>query len=524
MVLLNTKQSFPESLNDIHNHLKRYPHHSILKSQPSLWSIDDRLKTDSLSLRRLSTNDSMPSLTKSETAYSSDSTFDHRRHCVLQEWLMTEKAYLADLELIQEIYMNPHVFSQSESRQIFLNLPEIILFSREWIVAMETHLSVGALCNTMMHTMEQVYTEFCIKHQDSLQRLHVMIHTQPLIHRFIKQSNKQLSGRTTCWDLESLLIKPVQRILKYPLLIKELIQSTPKQHEDYDQLILALHNIKQIANQINETKRRKDFVEQLIHPKHKNNVRWNKGYLSKEKHLIYHLHKKLNRKKNKVICQTHDSQFDALYHTFQQKQALAHELKQAIEDWLLSIRENVEALSCLVDNLESIYDDSDGIGLRSIQSLKSLVAHLEAYPWATFVQHNIYRQMDDYLKTFRNPEQVIQKRKKALVAYDTMLYSTKTSDEKELHVSYSVYCSLNQVLLDELPVFFKLCDAYFDILLQDFATLQSSFYRFQQTEWKVLTAELPFGRDHGWSSIQDGYLHSLKRLQIRLNEIQSIRQ
>ena len=128
--------------------------------------------------------------------------------------------------------------------------------------------------------------------------------------------------------------------------------------------------------------------------------------------------------------------------------------------------------------------------------------------------------MDDYLKTFRNPEQVIQKRKKALVAYDTMLYSTKTSDEKELHVSYSVYCSLNQVLLDELPVFFKLCDAYFDILLQDFATLQSSFYRFQQTEWKVLTAELPFG----WSSIQDGYLHSLKRLQIRLNEIQLIRQ
>ncbi|KAI8377071.1 Dbl homology domain-containing protein [Choanephora cucurbitarum] len=499
MVLLNTKQSFPESLHDIHNHLKRYPHHSILKSQPSLWSIDDRLKTDSLSLRRLSTNDSMPSLTKSETAYSSDSTLDHRRHCVLQEWLMTEKAYLADLELIQEIYMNPHVFSQSESRQIFLNLPEIILFSRQWIVAMETHL-VGALCNTMMHTMKQVYTEFCIKHQDSLQRLQTMIHTQPLMHRFIKQCNKQLSGRTTCWDLESLLIKPVQRILKYPLLMKELIQSTPQQHEDYDQLILALHNIKQIANQINETKRRKDFVEQLIHPKHK--------------------HNKLNRKKNKVICQTHDSQFDALYHTFQQKQSLAHELKQAMEDWLLSIKGNIEALSSLVNSLASIYDDSDGIGLRSIQSLKSLVAHLEAYPWATFVQHNIYRQMDEYLKTFRNPEQVIQKRQKALIAYDTMLYSTKTSDEKELHTSYSVYCSLNQVLLDELPVFFRLCDSYFDILLQDFAALQSSFYRFQQTEWKVLTAELPFG----WSSIQDGYLHSLKRLQIRLNEIQLIRQ
>jgi hypothetical protein len=29
-----------------------------------------------------------------------------------------------------------------------------------------------------------------------------------------------LQGRTGAWDLGSLLIKPVQRILKYPLLIK----------------------------------------------------------------------------------------------------------------------------------------------------------------------------------------------------------------------------------------------------------------------------------------------------------------
>lgn len=29
-----------------------------------------------------------------------------------------------------------------------------------------------------------------------------------------------MQGRTTCWDLSSLLIKPVQRVLKYPLLLR----------------------------------------------------------------------------------------------------------------------------------------------------------------------------------------------------------------------------------------------------------------------------------------------------------------
>ncbi|KAI8348859.1 Dbl homology domain-containing protein [Blakeslea trispora] len=506
MVLLNTKQSFPESLNDIHQHLKRYPHHTILKSQPSLWSITD-IKSDSLSLRRLSTNDSMPSLSTSETAYSSDSTLDHRRLCVIQEWLMTEKAYLADLELTQEIYMNPNIFSKTEIRQIFLNLPEIMVLCREWISAMEKpSVLIGALCNTMMERIEQTYTEFCTKHQDGLQRLHEMTSTQPLLHRFLVQCNKQLVGRTGCWDLESLLIKPVQRILKYPLLIKELIQSTSKQHEDFDQLTMALYNMKQVANRINETKRRKDLVEQLIHPKAKTN-------------LMHHIHKKLNRKKHPLVCQTQDSRFDAVYHAFQQKQALAYQFRQGIEDWLMSIEANNQALSSLVRDLELIYDDSDGIGLRSIQSLKSLVVHFESYPWEAYVQRKIFKQIQDYLKTFKNPSQVIQKRKKALIAYDTMLYSTKTANEKELHASYSTYHSLNQVLLDELPSFLALCDTYFEIILQDFAKLQSSFYLFQKTEWKALTAELPFGQDHAWSSIESGYLRSLQRLQIRLNEI-----
>ena len=40
------------------------------------------------------------------------------------------------------------------------------------------------------------------------------------IKEFFKSCQSQLQGRTGAWDLGSLLIKPVQRVLKYPLLIK----------------------------------------------------------------------------------------------------------------------------------------------------------------------------------------------------------------------------------------------------------------------------------------------------------------
>ena len=42
-----------------------------------------------------------------------------------------------------------------------------------------------------------------------------------MTHVIIMQGcQAQMQGKTTSWDLGSLLIKPVQRVLKYPLLLR----------------------------------------------------------------------------------------------------------------------------------------------------------------------------------------------------------------------------------------------------------------------------------------------------------------
>jgi hypothetical protein len=66
-------------------------------------------------------------------------------------------------------------------------------------------------------------------------------------------------GDIQAWDLVSLLIKPVQRVLKYPLLVDKLVESTADSHPDYKAAHKAKDVMSKVAQDINEFKRRKDL-------------------------------------------------------------------------------------------------------------------------------------------------------------------------------------------------------------------------------------------------------------------------
>lgn len=70
-----------------------------------------------------------------------------------------------------------------------------------------------------------------------------------------------LRGCTNYIDLGSFLIKPVQRVMRYPLLLMELLGATPESHPDRAPLAAAVLAVKEINCNINESKRRKDLGE-----------------------------------------------------------------------------------------------------------------------------------------------------------------------------------------------------------------------------------------------------------------------
>lgn len=101
------------------------------------------------------------------------------------------------------------------------------------------------------------------KHHKSIQFVH---REQNEVHHVLFLMFSSLNviffrGKPNLLDMGSLLIKPVQRIMKYPLLLAELWNATPTDHPDNRPLQEALTTVKVINININEFKRRKDIGE-----------------------------------------------------------------------------------------------------------------------------------------------------------------------------------------------------------------------------------------------------------------------
>ena len=66
-------------------------------------------------------------------------------------------------------------------------------------------------------------------------------------------------------------MKPIQRVCKYPLLLKELLNLTPEDHPDYGNLKKAIERLGTVTITINEGKRHEenqrktmDIVKKLV--------------------------------------------------------------------------------------------------------------------------------------------------------------------------------------------------------------------------------------------------------------------
>ena len=107
--------------------------------------------------------------------------------------------------------------------------------------------------------MLRVYQYTHISHVRVLYLMPLKNHTHNECFEFLFNCRSE----TQAWDLQSLLIKPVQRVLKYPLLLDKLVASTSAKHPDHTAVHNARDAISQVAQDINEIKRRKDLGEQM---------------------------------------------------------------------------------------------------------------------------------------------------------------------------------------------------------------------------------------------------------------------
>jgi hypothetical protein len=111
--------------------------------------------------------------------------------------------------------------------------------------------------------MEPQYMLYITHHPAALAHLSSLPQTPALAayHNTTRALAQQLSH---AWDLPSLLIKPVQRLLKYALLLHAIIEETPDSHGDKDNLRRAKAMVEDVSRAINEGQRRREIVKEVF--------------------------------------------------------------------------------------------------------------------------------------------------------------------------------------------------------------------------------------------------------------------
>ena len=220
--------------------------------------------------------------------------------------------------------------------------------------------SIGRAFVTHVETMEKVYSDY-LKNHDAANKKLQTLQRNPKVAIWLKECREWASDLTAAWDLDSLLVKPVQRILKYPLLLSELIDSTPEDHPDRAYLMNALDEVTKISVRINEMKKRADLVGQVV------------GRKRKESDVRTGLSKAFGRRTEKFRQQVglsdlfEDKEYDALSQKFGdnffQLQVVMRDAEtytQEAQGSMDNFAEYVAAIEAFIDVSSTSYSELEG--------------------------------------------------------------------------------------------------------------------------------------------------------------------
>ncbi|XP_036023134.1 rho guanine nucleotide exchange factor 4 isoform X3 [Onychomys torridus] len=197
---------------------------------------------------------------------------DQMRTNVINEILSTERDYIKHLRDICEGYVRQcrkreDMFSEEQLRTIFGNIEDIYRCQKAFVKALEQrfnterpHLSELGACFLEHQADFQIYSEYCNNHPNACVELSRLTKLSKYVYFF---EACRLLQRMIDISLDGFLLTPVQKICKYPLQLAELLKYTHPQHRDFKNVEAALHAMKNVAQLINERKRRLENIDKI---------------------------------------------------------------------------------------------------------------------------------------------------------------------------------------------------------------------------------------------------------------------
>ncbi|XP_015222472.1 guanine nucleotide exchange factor VAV2 isoform X5 [Lepisosteus oculatus] len=193
-------------------------------------------------------------------------TEDDKRNCCLLEIQETETKYYRTLEDIEKNYMIPlkQVLSPQEMDAIFVNLEDLIKVHFALLRAIDMTVAAGGngLGKVFLDFKERllIYGQYCSHMENAQKTLDSLIVTREDVKMKVEECTMKVQEGK--FKLQDLLVVPMQRVLKYHLLLKELVGHSADRPER-QQLKEALEAMQDLAMYINEVKRDNETLKKI---------------------------------------------------------------------------------------------------------------------------------------------------------------------------------------------------------------------------------------------------------------------
>uniref|UniRef100_A0A671MYT6 Pleckstrin homology domain-containing family G member 3-like n=1 Tax=Sinocyclocheilus anshuiensis TaxID=1608454 RepID=A0A671MYT6_9TELE len=187
---------------------------------------------------------------------------------VVMEIIETERMYVRDLRSIVEDYL-AHIIDSGDLPikpeqvcALFGNIEDIYEFNSELLQSLDmcdNDPVAIARCFVIKREYFDIYSQYCTNYPNSVAALTDCMRNKTLA-KFFRERQAALKRSL---PLGSYLLKPVQRILKYHLLLQEIAKHFDPEEEGYEVVEEAIYTMTGVAWYINDMKRKHEHAVRL---------------------------------------------------------------------------------------------------------------------------------------------------------------------------------------------------------------------------------------------------------------------
>ncbi|KAF9033460.1 hypothetical protein BDZ89DRAFT_1130975 [Hymenopellis radicata] len=427
-------------------------------------------------------------------------TKSKRQHAI-EEVLTSERCYASDMALVRDVHIPLALgepvemgagasasrivmpdgevpMSREDARIVFGNIAELAQFTDDFCDCLEDAIEVdcvGRLFQEVIPEMERPYKYYISRHDTASQHLQSLPST-PALKAYHELARKIASDVSHAWDLHSMLIKPVQRLLKYPLLLSAILDATPDDHPDKDNLRQARNAMQEVAQRVNEERRRTEVVKDVL-------KRPNKEFLVRIKSI---------RKRAPPPDSDESLQVDRLHKRLLQTQSFTNQLTQNVMEWSHC------AATCTSQLHRFALSFSRVIGL-DVSPSESFNAFLDLIngqlvptnaELSSELTLSLLSPLSHLLNTFTNPLRLIDMLNNTLLPMHSHLIhmplSQKNRPPSDLLKASAEYLALRAKLAEELPTYIHMAETVLAACILRLARVQASYFYRLRKHWMDL--------------------------------------